>query len=222
MVLIILFLVSPAWAQTVISDMTVTKCSGSGSCSANRLPKTGQTTNYRAGDDETYNDPAGGFDAGKPQAEGTWSNYWTDGHRFTSTTIGSDKVVTDNATGLMWAADGTAAGCFSGGTQNWNAAIDWAEALTFATYSDWRLPNELELASIMLFESAAITSVKAAGAPYINQTVFPNTVSGIYWSSTTYASTTTYGLSANFSAPAFNSFDKTTASYYTRAVRGGY
>ncbi|MEA3346803.1 MAG: hypothetical protein U9Q21_01795, partial [Candidatus Auribacterota bacterium] len=84
----------------------------SGSASAGGgLPKTGQDTSYAAGDDETYGDPAGGYDVGLTQGEGTWDTYWTDGHRFTSSTVSGDDIVTDNATGLIWAADGTAEGC---------------------------------------------------------------------------------------------------------------
>ena len=192
--------------------------------SAGGLPKTGQTTNYRAGDDETYGDPAGGYDVGLTQGEGTWVAYWTDGHRFTVSTVGVDDIVTDNATGLIWAADGTAPGCNSGGTLNWNAAIDWAEGLTFAGETDWRLPNAFELFSICLLEAGAIpdngdpTGVKAAGAPYINQAVFPNTVT-FYWSSTTYLPNIGYALRGYFNNGYVNYSDKDNGSY-VRAVRG--
>jgi len=184
------------------------------------LPKTGQTTNYAAGDDETYGDPAGGYDIGLTQGTGTWATYWTDGQRFTISTVSGDDIVTDNATGLVWAADGTAAGCYSGGARTWTQAITWAEALDFAGETDWRLPNAYELFSICLLEAGAITGVKAAGAPYINQTVFPNTVSSYYWSSTTYPVTTSDALGVYFSSGIVSGGVKTTIGY-VRAVRGG-
>ena len=184
------------------------------------LPKTGQTTNYRTGDDETYGDPAGGYDVGLTQSEGTWGNYWTDGHRFTVSTVSGDDIVTDNATGLIWAADGSAAGCNSGATATWTAAIDWAEALDFAGYTDWRLPNAYELFSICLLEAGAITGVKAAGAPYINQTVFPNTVSSNHWSSTTCPHGTGNALYVGFGNGSVSNRNKLFA-YCVRAVRGG-
>ncbi len=49
------------------------------------VPKTGQTTSYRAGDDGAYKRGVA----------------WPD-PRFTVTTNGTDEVVTDNMTGLMW------------------------------------------------------------------------------------------------------------------------
>ena len=184
------------------------------------LPKTGQTTNYAAGDDETYGDPAGGYDIGLTQGTGTWATYWTDGQRFTISTVSGDDIVTDNATGLVWAADGTAAGCYSGGTRTWTQAITWAEALDFAGETDWRLPNAYEIFSICLLEAGAITGVKASGAPYINQTVFPNTVSSYYWSSTTYPNNTDYALSVPLSYGSVSTNGKTSFAY-VRAVRGG-
>lgn len=54
-----------------------------------------------------------------------------------------DGTITDNATGLMWqqADDGT--------TRNWENALAYAENLTLAGHSDWRMPNAKELQSIV-------------------------------------------------------------------------
>ena len=54
-----------------------------------------------------------------------------------------DGTVTDRATGLMWqkADDGTA--------RNWEDSLAYAENLQLAGYSDWRLPNQKELHSIV-------------------------------------------------------------------------
>lgn len=53
-----------------------------------------------------------------------------------------DGTVTDNATGLMWMQDD------SGYAMDWEAALAYAEASTYAGYNDWRLPNAKELQSI--------------------------------------------------------------------------
>ncbi|GAB5417536.1 MAG: hypothetical protein Crog4KO_08080 [Crocinitomicaceae bacterium] len=54
-----------------------------------------------------------------------------------------DGTVSDIATGLMWQkAD-------DGNTYDWENALDYAESLTLAGYSDWRLPNMKELHSIV-------------------------------------------------------------------------
>jgi Protein of unknown function (DUF1566) len=54
-----------------------------------------------------------------------------------------DGTVTDLATGLMWqqSDDGIA--------KNWKDSLAYAEDLTLAGYSDWRLPNARELQSIL-------------------------------------------------------------------------
>lgn len=92
------------------------------------LPKTGQTTSYRDGDD------------------GDLEKGWDEAERFKDV---GDGTVIDNATGLMWPKDWSGDGGNSGKALDWNAAIDWANALDFAGYSDWRLPNPAELFSLM-------------------------------------------------------------------------
>lgn len=95
------------------------------------VPKTGQTASYRTGDDGAY------------QKGVAFPN-----PRFTVTTNGTDEVVTDNMTGLMWVK---APHALSGnsGTMTWNNAIDFCNGLTFAGHSDWRLPNVRELQSLI-------------------------------------------------------------------------
>ena len=150
---------------------------------------TGQTSSYVTGDDGYYE-------------KGAARDYTDNG-----------DTTTDNVTGLMWAKDGSGAGCNSGSTINWTSAISWAEGLTFASYSDWRLPNSIEIMTLMV-EDAGLT------APYIDHTFFPNTVSGSYWSSTSSPTNTDYALCALFSSGLLSRYNKTNV-YYVRAVRGG-
>ena len=98
---------------------------------ANVLPKTGQTTSYRDGDD------------------GYYQKGWTDTERFTDN---GDGTVTDNATGLMWPKDWGGAATNNGEYLSWQGAIDFAETLDLAEHQDWRLPNVSELASIINYE----------------------------------------------------------------------
>jgi hypothetical protein len=88
------------------------------------LPKTGQTTLYRAGDD-------GDLERGV-----AWPN-----PRFTV----QDDCVTDTLTGLMWPKNAN----LLNGTRTWNDAIDYANNLTLCGHSDWRLPNRKELMSLV-------------------------------------------------------------------------
>ena len=152
--------------------------------------KSGQKTSYRAKDD-------GNLEKGYPKT----------GARFTDN---GDGTITDNATGLMWAKDGNGAGCNNGATLTWNNAIDWAEGLTFATYSDWRLPNVKELQSIVDYGRVS---------PAIDP-VFTNTQSNFYWSSTTYAGFSGLAWVVNFSSGNVD-LDSKGSTYYVRAVRAG-
>ncbi len=124
-----------------------------------RLLQTGQTASCRAGDDGHYR-------------KGVSFSYQT-------RMIAGGLVTIDNATGLMWASDGLAAGCNNGDLINsWSGAIDWAEGLEFAGYSDWRLPNVRELLSLVNYSKFW---------PALDKAYFPGTgESNVYWSSTIY------------------------------------
>ncbi len=144
------------------------------------LPKTGQTTSYRTGDD-------GDLEKG-----------------LTVLVDNGDGTVTDSRTGLMWPKDGTGAGYYSGAVRTWNEAIDWAIGLSFAGYTDWRLPNINELKSFQ----------EVTWGRYQNQPT------GSYWSSTSNADDPSYALYVYFCYGGVRSLDKTD-SYYVVAVRGG-
>lgn len=59
-----------------------------------------------------------------------------------------DGTITDAATGLMWTATD------SGYGMPWDEALTYAETLTTAGYTDWRLPNAKELQSIVEYNRA--------------------------------------------------------------------
>lgn len=154
------------------------------------LPKTGQTVEYQSGDDGTY-------EKGYPK---TGAKYVDNG----------DGTITDKATGLMWAKDGTGAGCNNGSMLAWDAAITFAEGLTFAGYSDWRLPNEKELQSIIDYSTYN---------PAIDP-IFTNTQPASYWCSTTYASASAFAWYVDFYGGDVYYVDKD-GEFYVRLVRGG-
>jgi hypothetical protein len=173
------------------------------------LPRTGQTTSYRAGDDGTYQ---AGVRAANTRAlelvdngNGTVTDYatgliwvkdpariipgavgvhatnqiqvahgnWTTGHVYAAADVVYDAVgatyqvcavahtsgagtfaqdVAANPTWwrvTVWTA--SAANLTTPATMIWNAAIDACEALEYAGYTDWRLPNVKELFSCMSF-----------------------------------------------------------------------
>jgi hypothetical protein len=129
------------------------------------LPKTGQTVSYAQGDD------------GYIQAGIEWPN-----SRFTDN---GDGTVTDNLTGLMWLKDG---GCIKKKrwTDSLNAIADFNNnpanytCLNYtATYSDWRLPNVNELASLIHYGDSD-------SATWLNSEGFADVNDSRYWSSTTH------------------------------------
>ena len=114
----------------------------------------------------------------------TCKSYITDEWQDSRYTDHSNGTVSDNNTKLMWkkCSQGQT---FSGGTCTGSAiTMNWKEALVsaktindasdFATYKDWRVPNIKELNSLV--------SLKCYN-PSINASVFPNTPSSSFWSS---------------------------------------
>ncbi len=97
-------------------------------------------------------------------------------------TDNGNGTVTDKETGLMWKKCGEGQigdDCSQlPKSYKWNEALQQAQAVNtgggFAGYNDWRLPSEKELSSIV---------EKQRYKPAINLSVFPNTQSYFYWSS---------------------------------------
>ncbi|HPJ73036.1 MAG TPA: DUF1566 domain-containing protein, partial [bacterium] len=123
-------------------------------------------------------------------------------------------TVTDVVTGLMWPTDGDGVGCFNGQTATWVEALDYCNGLTFAGYNDWRLPNVRELHSLVNYSSTT---------PKISTTIFINTKSNRYVSSTTHAGFTGSAWYVNFSDGDIGPLGKNDFGpiFYVRAVRGG-
>ena len=120
-----------------------------------------------------------------------------------------DGTISDLSTGLMWAKDGNGPGCNNGGTLDWEDAVDFAEALEFAGYDDWYLPEIKELETIVDYSAAN---------PAIDPTAFPNCQSSYYWSSTTHAHFTDYAWFVYF-YDGYVIYDAKTNEYYVRPVR---
>ena len=95
-----------------------------------------------------------------------------------------DGTVTDRATGLMWTkAD-------SGKGVNWQQALAYAENLTLAGHTDWRLPNAKELQSLVDYDRSPVAADPSRRGPAIDP-IFQTTrlADGDYpffWSSTTH------------------------------------
>ncbi len=132
-------------------------------------------------------------------------------------TVHADGTVTDTRTGLMWkqCLEGYgAANCTAdGGTTSftWADALTHAENHTFASHSDWRLPNMNELRSLV--EDCRV-------GPTINDAVFPNTSSSGVWSGSpdAYSSSFAWGVDFGYGYAYGGNRDD---GYHVRLVRAG-
>ena len=115
------------------------------------------------------------------------------------------QIVTDSKTALQWKDDAI------GSTMTWMVAINYCESLTFATHSDWRLPNLRELTS--LIDDSKIS-------PSIDTSVVEHTMPRYYWSATTSANDNSYAWLVDFNSAALNDSNKS-SSHYLRCVRAG-
>ena len=82
-------------------------------------------------------------------------------------TDNGDGTISDNVTGLMWQQG-------DGGEMTWDDAVTYASNLSFATYTDWRLPTSHELLNILNYESN----------PAIDETYFPYDDNDFWWGAT--------------------------------------
>ena len=170
------------------------------------LPRTGQTTCY----DEAGNviDCANTGQDGDVQAGVAWPS-----PRFTDN---GDGTVTDNLTGLIWLKNADCAGIMT-----WENALAWCNNLAGGSCGltdgsvagDWRLPNVVELESLVNAEM---------GNPsvWLNTQGFTNVQSTWYWSATTGADDTFNAWVVNMNFGIVGSGSKT-YRHYVWPVRAG-
>ena len=170
------------------------------------VPETGQTTSYGTRDD-------GALEAGV-----AWPV-----PRFTDN---GDGTIADNLTGLIWLKN---ANCF--GTRTWTQALSDANGLASggcgltdgSSAGDWRLPNVLELQSLIHhgFYYPALPNTAGTGQ-WTSGNPFTGVQSRSYWSSTTLALNSSYAwLVGIWSGGKGDNTKTTSATYVLWPVRGG-
>jgi len=100
-------------------------------------------------------------------------------------------------------------------TMTWTVGLAACLALEYAGFTDWRMPNVLELLTLV--------DVAKVGTPLIDMTVFPNTANGMSWTSTTDSWSTDYAHGVQFNSfyMRINLGEKLVDSINLRPVRGG-
>jgi hypothetical protein len=116
-----------------------------------------------------------------------------------------DGTITDHLTDLIWQKIPCA------DSLTWEQALVYADTLSLANSTDWRLPNIKELQSI---------NEEQRFNPSINSTYFSNTGFTKYWSSTSLPNQTTkaWYLDTRFG---ITTYDLKTAKHYFFCVRNG-
>ena len=127
-----------------------------------------------------------------------------------------DGTLTHALTGLMWkqcpqGLSGTGCATGSPAAMTWRAALVAAAADSHAGYTDWRLPNAKELASIIEF---------CGYYPAVNQVVFPGSSVSTFWSGSTSATSPSRAWAVFFYDGGTSSDAKSTSDF-VRLVRGG-
>ena len=142
----------------------------------------------------------------------------TIGHNYSNNLNGT---VTDLDTSLMWTQVPSSA-------MTWANALSYAEGLSLAGHSDWRLPNVKELQSLVDLPRATASAITTA--PCINRILFPAATATAYWSATSVKSGTPtqawlvdFGVTTT-SSPSRNqqgivSYEPYSSSYPVFAVR---
>ncbi len=157
-----------------------------------KLPQSGASRSFAMFDDGIY------------QMGVTWkysaNGVTTPANRFTLGSGTTAACVTDNLTGLMWVK----APQFPSPKPIWESALTYANNLNLCGFTDWRLPNQNELLSLVNYN-------ESNQATWLNSQGFSNVQAVTYWSSSTYPpnllQTWILSLSTGSSGSGRSSFD---------------
>ncbi|MDD2500820.1 MAG: DUF1566 domain-containing protein [Geobacter sp.] len=120
------------------------------------------------------------------------------------------RIYTDQQTGLQWVRNANIAG----NTMTWQQAMDWVSKLTYAGYSDWRLPTKDELVA---FSKQGGTQP----SQWFNGHEFSNVQPSYYWSSSTYTGSTDYAWGVIMDDGGVDNYAKVNYYFYVWPVRAG-
>lgn len=118
--------------------------------------------------------------------------------------IKKENIIIDSRTNLMWQDDSDA----KNNNRIWRQALKYCENLTLGGYTNWRLPNVIELASIVDNNKHNPSTHR----------IFENVISDNYWSSTSASSYASYAWAIEFYLGR-HSWESKPSLQYIRCVR---
>ncbi len=192
--------------------------SSSGSTYNAAVPQTGITVTYTISDD-------GALKKGVA---------WPEPRFITSTT----GIVTDTLTGLIWLTNANCTETVGGqdptATSNkltWTQALTWSNNLANgkcdlsdgSSAGDWRLPNRVELLSLIHLGvyNPAVPNTAGTGKWTTDGDPFTSVQSNYYWSSSTFANNASIAWYVHMKDGGGSRTNKTNSSFYVWPVRGG-
>jgi hypothetical protein len=131
----------------------------------------------------------------------TQAKYYVCAINHTSGTLATD-VSDGKMVETIWTA--SASSLTTARRMTWSLALVEVEALVYAGYSDWYLPNAKQLQTIVNYQNSS---------PAINATFFPNTQSDWYWSGSTYKPGTSLAWYVSFYDGPVSSTNKAGTGY---------
>lgn len=187
-----------------LNDSDIEEISDEGTSEIDGVICTGQKNCYDNSDNMTCPFPGSDF-------YGTDAHYSMSGdclkRDFSILDSGPEKIVTDNNTGLQWQRNYPQEG------YSWEDAISYCKDLNYGGYTDWRLPDQSELWTIVDFGNGI--------SPAINADIFPSTQADYFWTSSKDSSDSSLGVFVHF-LYGISGKIKNTSSGYVRCVRGKY
>ena len=151
-----------------------------------------------------------------------WDADHDPGDRFARAGV-AEPIVTDNITGRVWMGCSVGqAGASCTGTAtvlSWSDALAYCDDLVWGGHSDWRLPDEYELQSLLDYGATGGLFIDPAAFPAVPSSLGPSADASLFWSSSSDAADPVFAWSVAFHVPWVANELPKPYPFYVRCVR---